>query len=360
MRTTRSLASNLRLLGQCLLLGFFLTPAFGHHSDAGVDMGIIVEFEGTVKDFHWRNPHVYFNVLTSRENGEQLEWELQMPSTVTMTRMGWHRDSLVNGDQIMVWVHPSEDGRSYGILEYAKKADRTLLPTSFDNNYGTSDPVFDIGDNPSADSMEGVWIADREQLTLYPGGFDGFFDAQLILTEAGRVAQVSYDELSEENPESTCVGRPTPAMLVSTTIFPIEIEFDENAETIMIRSELFDEERTVYIDGRKHPEGGEPFVTGHSVGHWEDDVLIVDTRRFADHRSPYQIGVPSGYQKHVIERYRLNEDRTRIIVEFMLEDADYLVEPLTHIRELLYSPQLEIGEFDCDLETTKRFVVPRK
>ena len=70
--------------------------------------------------------------------------------------------------------------------------------------------------------------------------------------------------------------------------------------------------------------------------------------------------MPSGYQKHVIERYRLNEDRTRIIVEFMLEDADYLVEPLTHIRELLYSPQLEIGEFDCDLETTKRFVVPRK
>jgi hypothetical protein len=86
----------------------------------------------------------------------------------------------------------------------------------------------------------------------------------------------------------------------------------------------------------------------------------VDTRRFSDHRSPYQIGVPSGYQKHVVERYRLNEDRTRIIVEFMLEDADYLVEPLIHIRELVYSPQLEIGEFGCDPETTKRFVVAKK
>jgi hypothetical protein len=35
-------------------------------------------------------------------------------------------------------------------------------------------------------------------------------------------------------------------------------------------------------------------------------------------------------------------------MEFMLGDADYLVEPLTHIRELVYSPQLEIGKFGCE------------
>jgi len=148
-------------------------------------------------------------------------------------------------------------------------------------------------------------------------------------------------------------------MLVSTNIFPIEIEFDEAAHTVMIRTELYDERRTVYMDGRGHPESGERFVTGHSIGHWEDDVLVVDTRLFADHRSPYQIGVPSGAQKHVVEKYRLNEDRSRLIVEFMLEDAEYLAAPLTHTRELLYSPDLEISEFSCDPETTRRFVVPR-
>jgi hypothetical protein len=339
---------------------FFLTwPAFGHHSDAGVDMSSMVEFEGVVTEFHWRNPHVYFNVVTIEESGEETEWELQLPSTMTMTRMGWNRDSLASGDRLTVWTHPSQSGRPYGILEYAERADGTRLPTSFDNDDGTSDPIFDIGDNPSTNSLEGVWIADREKLTLYPGGFDGFFDAQLILTEAGRVAQISYDELSEENPESTCIGRPTPAMLVSTTIFPIQIEFNEDSETIMVRSELFDEERTVYMDGRGHPEGDESFITGHSIGYWEGDVLVVDTRQFADHRSPYQIGVPSGPQKHVVERYRLNDDRTRIIVEFVLEDPEYLAEPLVHMRELVYSPQLEIGEFRCDPETTRRFVVPR-
>jgi len=321
-------------------------------------MASMVTFEGTVSDFQWRNPHVYFTVETMDENGRSTEWELQMPSTMTMTRMGWTRESLSSGDRVSVWAHRSVDGRPYGILEYAEREDGTRLPTSFDNTDGTSDPIFDTGENPSASSLEGTWIADRSKLVLYPGGFDGFFSAQLSLTEKGKTAQASYDELSDENPESTCIGRPTPAMLVSTTIFPIEIAFNEDAQTTTIRTELYDEERTVYMDGRGHPDVGGPFVTGHSIGHWEEDVLVVDTRQFSDHRSPYQIGVPSGAEKHVVEKYQLSNDGTRIIVEFMLEDPEYLAEPLTHTRELMYAPQLEISEFGCDPETTRRFVVP--
>ena len=60
---------------------------------------------------------------------------------------------------------------------------------------------------------------------------------------------------------------------------------------IIFRSEWFDEKRTIYMDGRKHPDNAETFVTGHSIGRWEDDTLVVDTRNFDDHRSPYQVGV---------------------------------------------------------------------
>ena len=148
-------------------------------------------------------------------------------------------------------------------------------------------------------------------------------------------------------------------MIVSTTIFPIQIEFNEADEIILIRSEFFDEERTVYMDGRSHPEPSERFVTGHSTGRWEGETLVVDTANFIDHRSPYQIGVPSSGQKHVTERYRLGEDGTRIIVDFTLEDPVFLAEPLTHSRELIYSPELQINEFNCDPETTRRFVIPR-
>ena len=65
-------------------------PLAAHHSDAGVDMTSTVEFDGTVTSYHWRNPHVYFNVQRLEANGETREWELQMPSTMTMTRQPDH------------------------------------------------------------------------------------------------------------------------------------------------------------------------------------------------------------------------------------------------------------------------------
>ena len=89
---------------------------------------------------------------------------------------------------------------------------------------------------------------------------------------------------------------------------------------------------------------------------WDEDILIVDTRNFTDHRSPYQTGVPSGGQKHVIERYQLTENGTRVVVEFMLTDPDYMAEPMIHSRELVYSPHVEILRFDCDPESTSRFL----
>ena len=83
---------------------------------------------------------------------------------------------------------------------------------------------------------------------------------------------------------------------------------------------------------------------------------MIDTTNFTDHRSPYQIGVPSGPQKHVVERYRLIENSTRMAAEFMLEDPEYIAEPLTHQRELIYSPHDEMYRHNCDSEAASRFL----
>ena len=201
-------------------------------------------------------------------------------------------------------------------------------------------------------------MADRSKLVSYPGGIDGFFKAHFKLTEKGAAAQAAYDPLSPENPEAQCIGRPMPGALLSTNLYPLQFEFDEDGQRIFIRSEFFDEERVVYMDGRPHPENGERTHSGHSIGRWEGDTLVVDTRLFADHRSPYQIGVPSGAQKHVVERYTLIADGTRVLAEFMLEDPEYLVEPITHSRELIYTPDVEMFQFNCDPAVTRRFVRP--
>ena len=323
-------------------------PAWGHHSDAGLDMDSVVAFEGTVTEFAFRNPHVYIGVATTDESGERVVWSLQMGGTNTLTRRGWTRDTLQAGDQVTVEVHAAVDGRPYAVVESIDKEGGLGL--------ATISSAQAAGSTASTTTMAGNWRADASKLISYPGGFDGFFHAQLKLTEQGAAAQARYDPLSAENPESTCIGRPTPAALVSSRLFLTEFQINEDNDTIVIRSEYFDEVRTVHMDGRAHPDAAERFATGHSIGRWEGDTLVVDTTNFADHRSPYQIGVPSGPGKHVVERYRLIENGTRMLAGFTLEDPEYIAEPLTHRRELIYSPHEEMSPHNCDPEAAGRFV----
>jgi hypothetical protein len=108
--------------------------------------------------------------------------------------------------------------------------------------------------------------------------------------------------------------------------------------------------RTVYLDGREHPENGERTVQGHSIGHWEDDVLVVDTRLFADFPEGNGRGIPSGAQKHVVERFSLSEDGTRAIVDVFLEDPEYLLESFTGRTEMTYVPHLQLYRYGCTPE----------
>jgi hypothetical protein len=332
------------------------TLVAAHHSDAGLDMQSLVTFDGTVVEYNWRNPHVYIVVDTLDGNGEAVQWSIQTSSTMTVARSGWTPDSLVPGDRVTFSAHPAHDGRPYALLQSIEKEGGIPLGAEY---YGVSAEPRIAGPEITAGTttLEGTWISDGDKLVDYPGGFDGFFRAQMTPNEKGAAVQAAYSELSGENPNSTCVGRPTPAMIISSVLYPLHIEFLYGGERIAIRSEFFDEERIVYMDGRPHPDISQRFQTGHSIGTLEENVLVVDTRNFEDHRSPYQTGVPSGAQKHVVERYELSEDGTRILLDFLLEDPEYFVAPMTHKRELSYIPDHVVQRFDCNVESTRRFVV---
>ena len=336
---------NIFLVMPLLLMGFQVT-CYAHHSDAGVDMSKVVAFEGTVKEFYWTNPHAYF-VVETQEAGKSVQWEVQMVATNILARRGWTRTTLVSGDKVTVRAHPAADGRKYSILESVEKAGGLSLTAS------APTPTTVV----PATSIAGRWLTDRNSVKNEPCcGFDGFFRASLVLNEKGKAAQAAYNALTRDNPESTCIGRPTPAALMSSGSYLLEFDIKPEQKIITFRSEWFDELRTVYMDGRKHPDPSVRFVTGHSIGRWEGSTLIVDTANFADHRSPYQIGVPSGSKKHVVEKYTLTQDGTHIDVEYMLEDPDYLAKPLYNRRQLIHSPHLKMYPANCDPEAAKRFL----
>jgi len=230
------------------------------------------------------------------------------------------------------------------------------------NDHGVELPVAAKSESqpaePRATSIAGRWIVDEASLVDYPDGFDELTRRDLKLTPKGAAALAEYDDNSFDNPLLSCVGRPTPGPIIYTDIYPMEIAIDAAAQTITLRSQFFDNERTVYMDGRPHPAATERFHEGHSIGRWEGDVLVVDTRNFTDHRSPYQNGIPAGAQKHVVERYELVDDGTRLAVEFELEDPEYFTGSLVHRRKLRYVPNMDMTPFDCDIESTRRFLPP--
>lgn len=327
----------------------FGSAAFAHHSDAALDMSSLVTVKGAVTEFSLQNPHAYFSVATLDDRGRATEWTVQMASRLTLARLGWTPESLTIGEEVTVTVNPARDGKPYGLMVSVEKADGSSLP-----NVGARRSRNSAATTARATSIEGKWMVDRRSLgDDYPGGLDQLMRRDLVLTEEGKTAEAAFR--IEDDPLLRCIGRPTPGDIVYTDLYPLQIEINGD-DTITIRSQFFDEQRTVYVDGRPHPPSSERFHEGHSIGHWEGETLVVDTTNFADHRSPYQNGVPSGARKHVVERFRLTDGGTRLTVEFTLEDPQFIARPMTHRRKLIYTPQADMSPFDCDLESTRRYI----
>ena len=113
----------------------------------------------------------------------------------------------------------------------------------------------------------------------------------------------------------------------------------------------------VMIQGRfgRERQNGERTNQGHSIGSWEGEVLVVDTTLFADSRTGNLNGIPAGAQKHVVETYELSEDRTQLTIEFIVEDPEYMVEPMTGSVVWDYARDREMLPFGCELENARLY-----
>ncbi len=316
----------------CTLLGLVgvsvATVVAGHHSDAGYDRDTLVAFEGVVKRYSFRNPHVAIIVEAEEEGGGRVEWDIETGSTPIMIRSGWTADLLAEGDTVTIRAHPERSGRMRAILNTLQTADGNLWQQV------EEDPV----ETAAATSLDGVWRG----LSAFSlrRGMNG-----VPLTPVAEAARTEYDYFAQ-SPVRDCVAPPPPSLLASTTYLNgIEILEDR----VILRNEYFDQTRTVYMDGRGHPETGERTSwEGHSIGWWEGDTLVVDTTLFRDHPEGNGQGVPSGAQKHLIERYTLSDDGMRALIDVYLEDPEYLAEPFTGHTEMVYAPELELLRYDCD------------
>ena len=105
--------------------------------------------------------------------------------------------------------------------------------------------------------------------------------------------------------------------------------------------------RVVYMDGRQHPADVPPTWWGHSIGHFEDDTLVIDTVGYNDRFWFDSRGTPHTEQLHTVERWtRINYGT--LVNDFTLDDPGAFSRPVqlkftaTHVR-----PDIDLMEFIC-------------
>lgn len=99
------------------------SPAFPHHSHAMFDHTKPVTVTGTVKEFLFRNPHVYLYVDVKNERGEVVTYWIEMSNLQNMIKQGINQRTVKVGDVVTVTMHPLKDGRPGGNYETMTTAD---------------------------------------------------------------------------------------------------------------------------------------------------------------------------------------------------------------------------------------------
>lgn len=85
-------------------------PLAAHHAFAAeFSAAKPVNLTGTVTRVAWLNPHARF-YLTVTEGGSHATWELVMGSPNVLSRQGWSRTTLKEGDRVTVRGYVAKDG----------------------------------------------------------------------------------------------------------------------------------------------------------------------------------------------------------------------------------------------------------
>ena len=127
------------------------------------------------------------------------------------------------------------------------------------------------------------------------------------------------DKLAKEpsnlqGPGAYCLPQ---AAIPLTRPYPYEL-VQTPARLVQITEYETPSHRQIYLDGRPHPVDWNPAWQGHSVGHWEGDVLVIDTAGFNEVTPGF--GVHSE-ALHVTERIS-RPSVGRLVVDIVAEDPD--------------------------------------
>jgi len=111
-------------------------PLAAHHSGAGFDSTRVVEIKGTIKEFQFKNPHTWIQLLVD-DGGKTTEWSLEWGSPNQLGRMGYRPSTFPAGARVTIRLNPVRNGAAAGGFIAAKFEDGTVIG-QWDSKVGPS------------------------------------------------------------------------------------------------------------------------------------------------------------------------------------------------------------------------------
>lgn len=154
-----------------------------------------------------------------------------------------------------------------------------------------------------------------------------------------------------DEPRAFCM----PSGWPSAFFGPYPIQIVQTDDWLVMVTEFERATRLIPLDGRPHRDGIEPTYYGDSVGHWEGESLVIDSRNFKRWTlDDYYYVNPDEYRMHsdafrTVERLR-RVDAETLSYEFTVDDPKIFTEPWTEAMQMTLHPEWEdvgLYEFQC-------------
>ncbi len=98
-----------------------------HHSTVGQIEEFSIEIEGVVKEFQFKNPHSWIQVMVADEDGVETEWSVEWLIPNILMRQGYNPGTFKPGDEVKVRLRQHVSGSPMGEFDGAMKSDGSIV-----------------------------------------------------------------------------------------------------------------------------------------------------------------------------------------------------------------------------------------
>ena len=362
-----------RFLSACAITALLYTPAFAHHGTNGqFDSTKIIEIGGTITKMAFVNPHSYVYFDVTMPDGEVENWNCELRASSVLRRSGWTEDMFAEGTHIDIvgvasrrdpqgcYVETISFNGSAPIKRYGKINPEMLKPIDAPRPLVTEWGTPNLAGDWAATQRDHGSITASDAKKIDPADLEAIVAQSdptethasrwrngetVAYTDAGKafVAKVASESVERVTGRLDCTPRD---FFFDWTYDQPTNRVEQTKDEIILRYGFMDTVRTIHIQDN-FPEEITPSWAGYSIGAWDGDTLVVQTKGFeasGSNRGGYH---SEAYE--TTERFSLGKDGKSLSRSFEARDPLFWQKGESQSgRDTIYPSEVDYQPYNCD------------